>query len=103
MANPKAIIAKHTTEAEFQADIVAFAKAHGWMVYHTLDSRGSDPGFPDLVLVRAKLDGEAECIFAELKSETGKVSVAQSEWATALPNYRLWRPSMWDEIQRLLE
>ena len=47
------------TEKEFQRLVVDYATLHGWMHYHTHDSRRSTPGFPDLVLVRERI------IFAE--------------------------------------
>ena len=34
------------SEAEFQAEIIAYALSFGWLVYHTYNSRGSQPGFP---------------------------------------------------------
>ena len=37
------------TEKQFQSHIVQYAKMRGWLVYHTHDSRRSEPGFPDLV------------------------------------------------------
>ena len=48
--------------------VVDLARTLGWRVYHTYDSRRSQPGFPDLVLVRERI------LFLELKSETGKLS-----------------------------
>ena len=32
------------SEKEFQATVIEYAKACGWKVYHTYDSRRSDPG-----------------------------------------------------------
>lgn len=39
-------------ERDFQAAVMELARLLGWRVYHTWDSRKSEPGFPDLVLVR---------------------------------------------------
>ena len=63
------------TEAELQALITDAADLGGWLWYHTHDSRRSNPGFPDLVLVRPP-----EMLFIELKSERGRVSPAQRMW-----------------------
>lgn len=91
-------------EEEFQKRVVDFATMHGWMVYHTRDSRGSQEGFPDLVLVRG-----SKLYFVELKKEDGVESKAQKKWAEALatvcPKYVwhfLWRPSHWPFIEKLL-
>ena len=79
------------TEKQFQTQIVMVAKANGWIVYHTYDSRRSEPGFPDLVLVRDRV------LFRELKTNTGRVSVAQKDWGDALTkagaDFKVWRPS----------
>lgn len=87
------------TEAEFQDGlIIPHARVHGWLVYHTYDSRRSEPGFPDLTMVRT-----SRVLFAEVKREKGKVSVHQAAWMAALEaagaEVYLWRPSMWEEIQ----
>lgn len=50
----------------------------GWIAYHTLRSKGSEPGFPDWTLVRERV------VFLELKTETGKPSPAQKFWISAL-------------------
>jgi hypothetical protein len=85
------------TERAFQAQVIAIAKILGWRCYHTHDSRRSQAGFPDLVLVR-----RARLIFAELKSESGKVKPEQDAWIAALraagQKAYLWRPSHWHEI-----
>ena len=46
-----------------------------WACYHTHDSRRSEPGFPDLVLVR-----DGEMLAWELKSESGRVTAEQQQW-----------------------
>lgn len=90
------------SEAEFQAMVIELAELNGWMVYHTRDSRRSQPGFPDLVMVRA-----GRMIAAELKSETGKATGSQEAWLDLLGEVDgveawLWRPSHWDQICKLL-
>ena len=91
------------SERDFQRQVVELAELTGWRTYHTYDSRRSNPGFPDLVLVRAP-----RVIFAELKREKGRVTVAQRDWARVLRacpgvEYYLWRPSGWDEIEDALQ
>ncbi len=89
------------SEKELQADVVRFAKRHGWLVYHTTDSRKSAAGFPDLILLRGSV-----LIVAELKTATGKVTADQATWlesfrAAGVATY-LWRPGDWLVIQRVL-
>ncbi len=80
------------TEASFQATILSLAKQFGWRAYHTHNSKRSPAGFPDLVLVR-----RPRVIFAELKTETGVLSVAQKAWLADLAGCTVesgvWRPS----------
>ena len=94
------------TEKAFQAQVVALARTLGWQVYHPFDSRRSTPGFPDLTLVR-----DRRLVFAELKTERGRVTAAQRGWLDALGGVAaaadcvevyLWRPSDWDDIERIL-
>ena len=91
------------TEKEFQAQVTETAKLLGWKVYFTWRSFHSPSGFPDLVMVRL-----SRIIFAELKSEKGKVSPAQQEWLDALAGPEkcevyLWKPSSWDEVLEILK
>lgn len=78
------------TEKQFQSEIVKFAKRCGWSVYHTHDSRRSEPGFPDLVLVKDRV------LYRELKTDTGRISKAQKIWGQALikagADFKVWRP-----------
>lgn len=94
------------TEAAFQRQVIQLAKLLNWRAYHTLDSRGSAAGFPDLVLVR-----KGRLIFCELKSQTGRVRTEQVDWMTDLievaqssPRVEvyLWRPADLDEIAGVL-
>ncbi len=90
------------SEKHFQQQVVELAGYCGWLCYHTHDSRRSAPGFPDLVLVRAPV-----VLFAELKSESGRLRPAQKGWLEALGRCevaaaRLWRPSDFNDIQATL-
>jgi hypothetical protein len=82
------------TEEQLQQAITDLARWLRLYVYHTRDSRGSAHGFPDLVLV-----GPAGVAFAELKSDTGTVSIDQKAWGNALVNagqlWEVWRPADW--------
>lgn len=88
-------------ENVFQADVIRLAKTFGWMVYHTFDSRRSEEGFPDLVMVRGK-----RIVCAELKSAGGKTTAAQDAWLAAIraagPEVYLWRPADWSAIEAIL-
>lgn len=90
------------SERGLAALVAELANLFGWLRYHTWLSRHSPAGFPDEVLVRG-----ARLIFAELKSERGKVSAAQAEWLDALgqvPGVEayVWRPSDMDAIAEVL-
>jgi hypothetical protein len=92
------------TETQLQSAILDLARTCGYLAYHTHDSRRSQPGFPDLALVH-KATGAV--IFAELKSDKGRLTRAQREWLEALrlrSNVYLWRPAHWHDqtIPRIL-
>jgi hypothetical protein len=91
-------------EAPFQALVVDVARWLGWLVYHPYDSRRSARGFPDLTLVRRA--PPYTLVMAELKTERGRLTTEQCEWATALlragVRYHLWRPSNWHDILETL-
>ncbi len=100
------------TEREFQDQIIELAKIYKWMIHHdrpAMTGKGwrtaiqGDKGWPDLCLVR-----DERIIFAETKSETGKLSEEQKEWldileATKRCEVYTWRPSQWPEIVLLLK
>lgn len=90
-------------EDELQAAAVALAKANGWLVYHTHDSRRSAAGFPDLVLLRG-----GRLMFVELKAAKGKLSDDQKTWLAALEGVAgvavyCWRAADWPEVVAALQ
>ena len=82
------------SEAEWQSKVVALAKTNGWEHFHAYDARRSEPGFPDLTIWHPRRGG---VLFAELKTETGRVSPAQRAVLGSLHSagaeVYLWRPS----------
>lgn len=61
------------TGAGLRAVIRQLARHNGWLGCHIGWSKGSEPGFPGLVLVRAR---QQRVIFAGLKLRTGKTTGA---------------------------
>lgn len=68
----RAVVASAATEAEWQATLIAAARAAGWWVMHHHDSRGTEPGWPDLTCIRGK-----ELVYIECKSERGRLTGPQ--------------------------
>lgn len=64
-----------TDEAAFQVRVVSMLTAHGYRVYHTHDSRRSEPGFPDLLAIRG-----GRLLAIELKVGRRQVTAEQREW-----------------------
>ncbi|WDF32233.1 VRR-NUC domain-containing protein [Arthrobacter agilis] len=93
------------SEKQLQDKIVQLAEELGWMTFHIYDSRRSNPGWPDLVLVHPV---RRRLIIWELKSKNGRATPAQLTWLTALRNLGLnvgiKKPEDWasESIQREL-
>ena len=89
-------------ESTLLSRVTRLARQRGWLVYHTANSQGSQPGFPDLVLVRGD-----RVLWAELKAKSGWVRPEQRQWLDALAaagqTVRVWRPSDWREITAALD
>jgi hypothetical protein len=90
------------TEAQFLTQVKQLAELMGWRVYHTLRSKGSDKGFPDLVMLR---DGRQ--VVAELKVGSNRATAAQLAWLqdfAEVPGVEahLWTPELWDHITEIL-
>ena len=118
-----------STEAGFQSHVLRIARDLGWgipqaawqrvqeeaaqygvepppmdgLAYHTRYSLGSDAGWPDLVLVRR---ADRRLLFAELKTDRGRVSARQSAVIELLRHVgaevHLWRPADLPEIGEIL-
>lgn len=108
----KQLVMNSISEESFLKQIIDLAHLYGWKVAHfrsAMKKNGSymtpvqadGMGFPDLVLVRDRV------IFAELKSEKGKLSNTQEEWfitlGTANQEAYCWRPGDWDKIVEILK
>lgn len=97
------------SERQFQNFVIARALNHGWTYYHAPDNKPDKSGriqnivkgFPDMVLVK-----DGKLVFAELKTETGRVSPEQKEWLAKLSatgcECFVWRPSMWEQVNAYL-
>lgn len=92
-AEHRASTAKAMSEDALLAQVRRLATDLGWMTYHTHDSRRSESGFPDLVLVHPR---QGRILFRELKRMTGRVSADQKTFLDALQavgqDAGVWRP-----------
>jgi hypothetical protein len=119
-ARPKThlpILAAAMSENDLLEAVVSLAGELGWMVFHPrpgMTGRGEwltfaagRSGYPDLTLAR-----KGTVLFAELKSEKGRLSEAQKEWGEHVTpvqrnpthSHRIWRPTEWLDgtIERVL-
>ncbi len=103
------------TETELSDSIINAARDLGWLAYHSHRSERSEPGYPDLTLVRPP-----RVIFAELKVGKGRLTrprlnkgktrllPGQTTWKAALElcpgvEYYLWMPEDLDAIYEVLK
>jgi hypothetical protein len=89
-------------ERVWLSEVVALAKAYGWLVYHALPAQNSrgrwathqmgDTGFPDLMMVHIRHGA----LFVELKTNKGRLTQQQQMWLdtlhTAGQETDVWRP-----------
>jgi hypothetical protein len=100
MKTARQVLDSKITEKQFTQQVIQLLKLTGFdFVYHTFNSLHSPRGFPDILAIRTR---DKRALVAELKSENGKVTLAQDKWLAAfqlvgIPAY-LWKPSDWDEI-----
>jgi hypothetical protein len=90
------------TERDLTGYVRDTARLFGWRRSHTWLSKHSPAGFPDEVLVRPP-----RLIFAELKSNTGRLSPDQQAWLEELrevPGVEVyvWNPADMDTIAEIL-
>lgn len=100
--NRKDILLNSMKEAEFQQWIAELCERLRLGYYHTHDSRRSNKGFPDCVIV-----GPGQVVYAELKTMRGRVTDDQQVWLNRLLRagqfVYLWRPDDMDEIEIILK
>jgi len=103
----------HISEKAFTAQVISLAQHLGWKVAHFRPAmnkkgewrtavQGDGAGFPDLVLAKRESN---RVIFAELKADGGRITDEQSAWLYELSTGALaviWRPSDYEEIERIL-
>ena len=106
-------------ELDQKNTIVNFARNCGWLVHHDLPSQranGSwatatqgDSGYPDLVLVHPgnlTQNVPASIIYAELKTQRGKLTTGQQQWLDALQaagqTAVVWRPTDLPDVLKKL-
>ena len=91
------------SEKAFQQTVRDLAELCGWLVFCTWDSRHSPAGEPDLRLIHPR---RKKMIWAELKAEKGRVTEKQQDAIETLTEagqvVYLWRPSDWNEIEKVL-
>jgi hypothetical protein len=87
------------------AQVIRLAELFSWRWYHTHRSEKSPPGFPDLVLVRAR-HSNPRVVYLELKADRTPVTDAQRAWIEELracgQEAYIVRPRHWQQVERLL-
>jgi len=93
------LAANEVSEKIWMDQVITLAKMNGWQVFHPSPHqvrpgvfRSDGNGFPDLVLAHR----ERGLIFAELKTERGKMSTSQKVWGLSIAphaEWYMWRPS----------
>ncbi len=105
-------------ERTWQNTVIEAATVAGWTVNHTRTAIGkggahttpnSAPGMPDLMLWRPRdglLDREPTLIFAELKTNRGRLSTDQDDVIASLGAagvaVYVWRPRDWETVKAVL-
>jgi len=99
-------------ESILQQNTIELFRRCGWLVYHPYESRHSEPGMLDLIIVK-----HPTVIFAEIKGPKGKLTKAklnkhgrlmpgQEDWFNELHKCPavlsfVWKPDDWDAIVKI--
>lgn len=101
LGEARRILKATVTEKDFLQQVRDMAHLFGWRSYHSLVSRGSEPGFPDLCLCRPP-----RLLMVELKTSRGRVRPEQEEWLADLNacgiEAAIWRPDDLASIEQTL-
>jgi len=97
----RAILLRTISEKGYAQQIYDLARYFRWRCYRTHDSRHSPAGYPDLSL----LHGQRH-VYAEIKTEKGKLTPEQRGWLVALyeagHEVYVFRPSSWSLVVDVL-
>lgn len=89
-------------ESALQTGVEELLALDGWLFFHDRDARRNRAGLPDLVAVHPT---RGRLLFAELKTERGRLRPDQAAWLDALelvqgpPEVYLWRTGDLDYTQ----
>jgi hypothetical protein len=104
-------------EKQFQLKVIDLLHLCGYHVAHfmpAMNAKGQwrtpvaadGKGFPDLVAVRPEGKRPKRVIFAELKSDKGRMSKEQDVWLKILVDAGVeafvWKPKDWDSIVEIV-
>ncbi len=81
LADAAAHVAPPLTGPQWEARVMGWARAMGWIVFHPHDARRSEPGYPDITAVHP---GKRRAIWIECKTGRGKLTLEQAAWRDAL-------------------
>ena len=94
-------ILRTISEKGYAQQIYDLARYYHWRCYRTHDSRHSPAGYPDFSLLHGRRH-----VYAEIKSEKGKLAPEQRAWLLALlqagHEVYLFRPSNWSLVVDVL-
>ncbi len=94
----QAITDSALTEKAWQAEALGYLMERGWVCYHTLRSKGSAPGFPDVVALRPPVVAFIELKREPTRGNKAELTIHQTKWIDGLKrctavSARVYRPS----------
>ena len=96
-------LSETVSEPQWQETVRAECRYYQALMYHTHDSRRSDPGLPDCIIITK----DNRLLFAELKRDKTNPEPMQRIWLDALVKVGqqvfVWRPKDQNEVVDILE